>query len=273
LTNRKRGSDVVSKEVLIGHVEPGARLAQVVVKMTDTVGAVASVNALLASLKVDVRQSMAHSLPREGNAIYNAFVVLTDEKVSLEQVIEKLKLSPFVITVQAFEGREGAIVDTLSFPVGWQGRRVVILAQYAMARMLDGIRGLLGTGGHVVLYELGTDYGRELANYFANRLGREYLLHNYPYWLDVLSATGWGVPELKEPEGDFPNATIRLSSCIECEGRSSREAVCSFVRGFLAGIYSELAGYTVHCEETKCAARGEGHCEFQLRSGRSVIAR
>ena len=273
MTNRKRGSDVVSKEVLIGHIEPGARLAQIVVRLTDSVGAVASVNALLASLNVDVRQSMTHSLPKEGNAIFNAFVVLADPKVSLEQVIENLKLSPFVVRVQGLEGRDGAIVDTLSFPVGWQGKRVAILAQYAMARMLDGIRELLGTGGHVVLYELGTDYGRELASYLANRIPKEYLLHNYPYWLDVLSATGWGVPDLENPEDDFSNATIKLSSCIECEGRNSNEVVCSFARGLLAGIYSELAGYRVHCEEIKCAARGEGHCEFQLRSGRSVIAR
>ncbi len=55
MTNRRRGSDVVSKEVITSHVEPGVRLAQVVARMTDTVGAVASVNALLASLKVDVQ--------------------------------------------------------------------------------------------------------------------------------------------------------------------------------------------------------------------------
>ena len=263
----------ISKEILVGRVEQGARQAQIVIKMKDVVGAVASVNSLMASAKVDIRQSMTFSLPREPIAVYNAFVVLNDPNESLEQVVEKIRLSQFVVEVQAFEGHEGAVVDVISFPVSWQGRRVVILAQYAMARMLDGIRELLGSGGHVILYELGMDYGKELANYFIGRLGREYLIHNYPYWLNVLAATGWGIPELKEAKECFPDAAIRLSSCVECDGRTSKESVCSFMRGFLAGVFSEISGHTVHCEEVRCAARNEGHCEFQIRSGKTLLAR
>ena len=267
------GAKHAAKELLVGRIEKGVKLAQVVVKMKDVVGAVASVNAMIASLNVDVRQSTTYSLPREPNAIYIAFVSLNDHDVSTDQLAERLRQSIFVLDVQVFEGREGTIVDTLSFPVSWQGRRVVILAQYAVARMLEGMRELLGTGGHVILYELGIDYGRELANYFVEKVGRDYLIRKYDYWLSVLAATGWGVPRIIGPEDDFPNFTIRLSSCLECDGRSSKEAVCSFMRGFLAGVFRELSGHTVHCEELKCSARNEGHCEFQIRSGKSVLVR
>ena len=263
----------VSKEILVGRVERGERLAQVVVKMKDVVGAAASVSALIASLKVDIRQSLTYSLKRDSSAIYNAFVVLNDPEVSLEGLVERVNQSPFVLEAHALEGPDGVVVDSISFPVNWQGRRVVILAQSAVARMLDGIRTVLGTGGYVVLYELGIDYGKELAVYFIAKLGRDYLLTNYSYWLSVLAATGWGIPELKGSKEDFPNMTVRLSSCLECDGRSSREAVCSFMRGFLSGIFSELAGHPVHCEESLCQAKGDPHCEFQLRSGRSIITR
>ena len=263
----------IPKEILVGRVEVGERLAQIVVKMKDVTGAVASVSALVASLKVDIRQSLTYSLKRDSNAIYNAFVVLNDPEVSLEQLAERISRSAFVLEAHAFEGPDGVVVDTISFPVNWQGRRVVILAQSAVARMLDGIRTVLGTGGYVVLYELGVDYGKELAGYFIDKLGREYLLGNYNYWLNVLAATGWGIPDLKGSKDDFPNLTVSLSSCLECDGRSSREAVCSFMRGFLSGVFGEIAGHVVHCEESLCQAKGDSHCEFQLRSGKSVVGR
>lgn len=140
-------SNRLSKEILVGRIETGARLAQLLVRMKDEVGAVADVNKIAASLKVDVRQSLTYSLPTKPQAIYNAFVSLNDPNVSLGQLVEKLKQSAFVLEVQGFEGREGAVVDTISFPVYWQGRRVVILAQHAMARMFDGISAKFGRGG------------------------------------------------------------------------------------------------------------------------------
>jgi predicted hydrocarbon binding protein len=263
----------VSKEILVGRVERGERLAQIVVKMKDVIGAVANVNTLIAGLKVDIRQSLTYSLKGDSSAIYNAFVVLNDPEATLEQLVERINQSPFVLEAHAFEGPDGTVVDTISFPVNWQGRRVVILAQPAVARMFDGIRSVLGTGGYVVLYELGIDYGKELARYFMDKLGRDYLLGNYSYWLNVLAATGWGIPDIKRSKDDFPNLTIGLSSCLECDGRSSGEAVCSFMRGFLSGVFGEIAGHVVHCEESLCQAKGDSHCEFQLRSGKSVMTR
>ena len=263
----------IAKEILVGRVELGERLAQIVVKMKDTVGASASVSALIASLNVDIRQSLTYSRKKDATAIYNAFVVLNDPMVSLEQLVQRVEQSPFVLEVHAFEGRGGAVVDTLSFPVNWQDRRVVILAQPAVARMLDGIRSVLGTGGYVVLYELGIDYGKELAGYFTAILGEEYLVGNYDYWVNVLAATGWGIPDIKGSKDDFPNMTVRFASCLECDGRSSRETVCSFMRGFLSGVFGNLSGHVVHCEESKCQAKGDSYCEFQIRSGKSVMTR
>jgi len=264
---------LLSKEILVGHIESGTRLAQVVVKMNDEVGAMANVNALMATMKVDVRQSLTYCVPNEPNAIYNAFVSLVDPRVSLDQLVERLKQSVFVLDAQAFEGREGAVVDTISFPVNWQGRRVVILAQHAMAQMLEGIRSVLGSGADVILYELGTEYGRNLAGYFISKLGKEYLVRNYDYELNVLAATGWGIPELIGSKDDFPNMTIRLSSCLECDGRSSKQAVCSFMRGFLTGVFGNIAGHTIHCEEPQCIAKGDSSCLFELHSGRSILTR
>jgi predicted hydrocarbon binding protein len=107
----------------------------------------------------------------------------------------------------------------------------------------------------------------------SSRLGRDYLRRNYDYGLGVLAATGWGIPESDGVKEDFPSMNIKLSSCLECEVINSRQTVCSFMRGFLSGIFDTIAGHTVHCEESHCIARGDSYREFELRSGRSVLSR
>ena len=254
----------------MGRIEQDRRLAQIVVTMKDEVGATASVNALTASLNVDIRQSETYSLPDGHSAIYNAFVVFNDKGVSLEQLVKLLEVSHFVLQVQAFEGRDGAIFDEISFPVNWQGRRVVILSQQATTRMFDAIRSVLGSGGDVLLYQQGSIYGKDLAEFFVNSLGRDFLQHNYDYGLHLLAATGWGIPELNGSQEVFPTITVRLSSCFECEGVASEREICSFMRGFLTGAFGTIAGQVVRCEETSCIAKGDSHCKFELHSGRST---
>jgi predicted hydrocarbon binding protein/predicted amino acid-binding ACT domain protein len=264
---------MLSKELLVGRIEAGKRLAQVLVTMKDEVGAVASVNSLFASLNVDVRQSMSYSVTQDSLAIYNAFVVLNDPGVSVVQLVDRLERSSFVVKAEAREGRNGVIVDGVSFPVSWEGRRTIILSQMATARMFEAIRFTLGSGGDVVLYQQGSSYGKELAVSFVTRLGVDYLRHNFDYTLGLLSATGWGVPELVGSKDSFPNITITLQSCLECDGVRTTRPACSFVRGFLAGVSSTLAGHIVHCEELRCIGMGARHCEFALRSGTSSISR
>jgi predicted hydrocarbon binding protein/predicted amino acid-binding ACT domain protein len=262
---------MLSKELLVGRIETGKRLAQILVTMKDEVGAVASVNALISSLNVDIRQSMSYSLAQDSLAIYNAFVVFNDPRVSLFQLVDRLKESAFVVKVEAHEGRDGVIVDGISFPVNWQGRRTIILSQTATARMFDAIRFTLGSGGDVVLYQQGSSYGKELAQSFMTRLGGDYLERNFDYTLGLLSATGWGVPTLVGSKDSFPNIAITLQSCFECDGVRAARPACSFVRGFLAGVSSAIVGHIVHCEESHCIATGSPCCEFELRSGRSEI--
>ena len=79
LTHRETAArKMLSKELLVGRIEAGKRLVQLLVTMKDEVGAVASVNALISSLNVDIRQSTSYSLAQESLAIYNTFVVFND---------------------------------------------------------------------------------------------------------------------------------------------------------------------------------------------------
>jgi predicted hydrocarbon binding protein len=267
LVDQRLGNDGTLKEVLVSHVEPGAKLAQLVVKLKDTVGAVASVYSLLATLNVDIRQSTSHSLPGEPVATYNALLAFRDLEISLDQLVERVKLSPFVLDVRAVEGREGFIIDSISFPVNGQGRRVVVFNQRAMARVFEGVWSTYESGAHVILHKQGWEYGTDLATFLLKTLGEDFVSRNYDYLLNLLSSGGWGVPELVGAHGDLDNQTIRISYCFECTGRRKHHRpVCSFTAGFLAGALGKMSGHPLICKESECSASGGPFCEFVIRS-------
>jgi predicted hydrocarbon binding protein len=117
-------------------------------------------------------------------------------------------------------------------------------------------------------------YGKDLAEFFINMVGKGFILRNYDYGLNILSAIGWGIPELRfRSEAEFPNMTVKLSSCFECEGRKSNEATCSFVRESLAGVFGEIAGIPVQCEESMCKAKGDTYCKFELQGEHKPLMR
>jgi len=269
---RGRGpTDRSAKELLIGLHEPNARLAQVVAKIKDVVGAVADVNSLLAGQNVNIRMNTAYLVPGESYGIYNAFVELRDPKLSLNQLVDRLRQSAFVLHVQAIEGSEGLVVDTLSFPLHWQGRRVVVMAQQSIARTFESVRLAFGSGGDAILYNQGTDYGKGLAGFLMDMLGRNFLLRHFEYALNLFAATGWGIPRLDTPASEFPDITVRISSCLECSGIGSGRMSCNFMRGFLSGISSTITGQTVQCEETQCAAKANSNCVFNLHGQGSEV--
>jgi hypothetical protein len=64
----------------------------------------------------------------------------------------------------------------------------------------------------------GTIYGRDIQEYLTETVGREVLVRNSDYALDLFSASGWGVPMRGEVDGEARKGTIRLMHCFECEG-------------------------------------------------------
>ncbi|MDG6909428.1 MAG: hypothetical protein JRN08_03575 [Nitrososphaerota archaeon] len=257
-------SERFPKEVPIARVSKKGHLAHVVIKAKDVTGAMASISAILASEGVDVRQSAAFAVDREGYYVYNAFVWLTKKGYPLEELVAKLKASQFVIEVQAREGVEGSVVDTLAFPLQFEGTRAVMLETRALVSMFEALGSVLGTGGAVLLREQGYNYGKSQSADMAKTLTRPYMVRNYRYGLMMLMATGWGVPKVLEASEDLAHATVRVDECFECVGREQAKESGYFMSGYLAGIFSFLSGKELQGKETKCVAAGDDHCEIEV---------
>ena len=255
--------DKFPKEIPIAYYQPGAKLAQVVVKIKDVVGSVADVNRVTASLNVDIRQSLSYSVPNENFAMYSAFVQFKDKKVSPEQLTKSLKRSKFVFDAEVVEGSDSLLVDTLEFPVNWAGRRIVLLDQLSMGRMLEKIEAMFGSGGALILYEQGFAYGKGFMATAIDLIGREHIVQTYEYGLEVLAATGWGRPRVLSSRG-FRDFLVGLERCSECEGRTADKPTSNFVRGFIAALFAALTQKDVDCTEVECVAKGDAQCKFEI---------
>jgi len=255
--------DMSPKEIPIGYYQPGAKLAQMVVKIKDVVGSVADVNRITASLNVDIRQSLSYSVPDESHAVYSAFVEFKDKEVSPEELTRSLRRSKFVLGAEVAEGSDGLLIDTLEFPINWGGRRMILLDQRAMGRMLEKIQTMFGSGGESILYEQGLAYGKGFMAAAFERVQKDYVMRIYEYCLSVLAATGWGRPQVLSST-DLRDFVIQLERCSECEGRTSARPTSNFIRGFISALFAALTEKEVDCVEVECVAKGDPHCKFQL---------
>ena len=59
--------------------------------------------------------------------------------------------------------------------------------------------------------------------------------------------------------------TMKVEKSSTCYGiQTAEKPVCYFKAGFFAGAVSAVEGKKVACIETKCHAKGDKHCEFQI---------
>jgi predicted hydrocarbon binding protein len=256
-------SERFPKEIPVATFSRKRRLAHVIIKLKDVTGAMANILAITAREGVDIRQSSAYAVPKGSYAVYNSFVWLRKEGYKLEDLVKKLEASPYVLGVQAKEGVEGSVVDTLAFPFQFAGTRVVILETQGVVDMFEALQSVFGTGGSVIIQQQGVSYGKAQAVELAMTLTRPYMIRNYQYGLQLLMATGWGSPEVVRADEDLTKVVVRIRGCFECNGRRKGHSG-HFMSGYLAGVFSFLSGKEVHGAETKCLATGDEYCEFSI---------
>ena len=104
------------------------------------------------------------------------------------------------------------------------------------------------------LYQSGLGAGEEIARVAVERTGSN---DSAPLF-SLAAQAGWGRYS-KETDPDDPNNIIIKSKrnffCDSCH-KSETDHVCPFVRGFLTGVFSELAGVPHTLEITCCYVHG-----------------
>lgn len=142
--------------------------------------------------------------------------------------------------------------------------RGIVLDAARGSDMLSLMRERLGTGGSLLLYELGVGYGQSAGRAYVRFLGAEFLRTHPHYAIQLFTALGWGELSLTAYDPTAGRATIVVQKGFECESRESTQPYSQFMRGCLAGVASAIIGFEVECEEVKCVSMGDPACEFSI---------
>jgi len=155
-----------------------------------------------------------------------------------------------------FRGREAPILEQL-------GVRVIVMRAGTFVDLQKSMELTLREEVEALLYEAGIKAGRSSTKVLLREWGKKDFMRR---WAEFYSSDGCGWFKLEKAEVEpEKGGVVRISGSFIAEeyGRSEKP-VCHFLCGFLVGVFQELLGVELICEETKCAAMGEQYCEFKL---------
>jgi len=146
------------------------------------------------------------------------------------------------------------------------GTGLVLMRVEALHGMIEEVNKVLGTGGSLVWYVAGKGAGRSMAKILQKHFlkGEKSLESIFDKVKDLYARWGWGRVEkvfIRERTGEF---LIRICDNAFAIGQHSRVPSCYYIRGYIEGLIETLTGKHVTSQETKCMAKGDLYCEFQI---------
>ncbi len=195
------------------------------------------------------------------------YVDFTDSKVKPETIVEELSKNVNVRSIRIIRPViEGVMVDTLHFPLIINEERAIIFRKPIFEALINGLRERFGSIGEAFLYYIGYEIGRKaFKNHYQMSISKtpgELVRIN-----EVLfKAVGWGKLKILDYDSSKCFAIAVVEKSFECElaGRTNKP-YSQFIRGALAGWFSELTGKSCGAEETKCIAKGDPYCEILIK--------
>ncbi len=121
---------------------------------------------------------------------------------------------------------------------------------------------ILESGAVVIWLEAGRRAGKEFARTFLSE-GME--PEEVPKLLEeFFTQGGWGNIQVKV-NYTKKEAVVRIENSATARQAKAKEPICHFIRGYIAGICDAVFDTYTVCVETKCIAKGDAFCEFQIK--------
>ena len=150
------------------------------------------------------------------------------------------------------------------------GMPVVVYPTKMLTRLQKEFIEELGQEGVYEIYESSRDGGRELTKEAMH------IAKNSKLLLDFLKKFvpigGWGLIEVIEEDWTNKKSTftIKNPSFPKLYGKSDKP-ICHIVRGLFAGAAATtLQDENIECIETKCVAKGDEFCRFEIRQRQKI---
>lgn len=140
----------------------------------------------------------------------------------------------------------------------------ILMRSATFRDLVKGTERILRSGAEVIWLEAGRHAGREFTQAFL-RKGME--PEEAPkFFEEFFTQGGWGKIQANV-NFSKKEAVIRIENSATARQTKAKEPVCHFIRGYIAGICDVIFKSSTNCVETKCIAKGDTCCEFQIETG------
>jgi predicted hydrocarbon binding protein/ACT domain-containing protein len=261
-------SSLKSKTAFVAELVPGNRnLVEFSIELANTPGALAEVATVLSKHQVNILTGFHDSTQ------WSFFADLTKIESSIDGIVKEISSLAPVSKVFLGEGlSEGIIVDTLHQQLMWGPFRTLIVRADVVSSILDRVKGIFGAdgkAGKAIVYGMGEAAGRTFYRGIARQIKTETIKSRLKDVVGLDTAQGWGDFRLTSMDLNKTTASVTVLNGFECvrlQGADSPSATstCDFVRGHLAGLFSEMFGKRMDASETLCVARGDAKCQFEI---------
>jgi predicted hydrocarbon binding protein len=254
---------VDEKHIMVVRYGPKKRYFLISAKLSEHVGALADFTKILAIRGVNILEGSIHvSDAPEGHV--TLFVEGSDPRTDAGFLEQMLSGSSFLESVEVFEGRNGMIVDSASFPlVSDVAGRSILLTTDSLRNLFSHVTEKWGKDAEELIYQLGVDYGSGLWSGTASApVSDKESLQQY---LHVYGAIGMGRVTVEKFRDAVPSVDLSVEGLFECEGPRSPAPRSVFFRGILAGTASSVFGREMAAREVACVAAGAKKCQFEVR--------
>ncbi|MCD6368894.1 MAG: hypothetical protein J7L38_03750 [Thermoproteales archaeon] len=257
----------VPKDLLVYHHSPGRRLLElaVIAKVAPLPGILNSITDLIVKANMRI---IGVSLSSEGDK-RNILMFLDsiEATISPQELLEKVKSLATVVNAEIYESPSPSfIIDAYGYPVTIASgtERAVIFSVKWISTAFKLFIDKLGSAGAALLFHLGFMMGLNFGKSIKN------MVETVDEYLEVVrllfQANGFGLVKLEKHI--FPSSitlNIRVTDNFEVEAHEgvSKEPVCHFTRGLIAGILKAFFGKDFDVVETRCKAMGHEECVFK----------
>ena len=239
-----------------------------VIKAETQIGALRKISELAEKLNIIIRYiqfSMTKIIEPSVTAI--AFLDFSKSNVSPEEALKLVKKLEFVKMAKLIKPhKKGIIFDDYFFPLNVGEERAVIFRKTVYEALMEGVREKFGSAGEAILYYIGFTIGYQVCDRnlkIAHSKDAEDLINLSKA---MFKTFGYGIIDNAKIDFKEARAQLRIHHNFECGlGKNNGKPHSQFVRGILAGFFTQIFGKSVNAQETKCLAKGNSYCEFTIK--------
>jgi predicted hydrocarbon binding protein len=246
-------------------VPPNRKLVEFSIELANTPGTIAAIASILGKHKVNILTGF-HT-PGE----WSFFADVTEIESSIDNIVKEISSVAIVSKFSLSEMvSKGIIIDKLHRQLVWGPFRMVAMRAEVMSSMLSRMKGIFGSegkAGKALVFCMGEAAGRNFYKGLASRMNVDTLKSQIGSVIGLFVADGWGDFKITSLDLNGLTACVTVRNGFECTREpdsSSCPLTCDFVRGHLAGMFSEMFGKRMDVTETLCVSRGHERCQFDV---------